>query len=71
MESKDVIIGNPPFSKTNEGRTAGKKAVNLYPEFYKKSVELAKIVAMVMPSTKNQVNKKAPKGAFCFFPSLG
>jgi hypothetical protein len=52
----DNIAGNPPFSKANEGKTAGKRSVNLYPEFYRKSIELADRVAMIMPDTKNQIN---------------
>lgn len=48
----DVVIGNPPFSKANAGKTNGtSNKPKLYPEFYKKSVEMASIVAMVMPDT--------------------
>ena len=49
--SFDVVLGNPPFSKANEGKTAGCKAVNLYPMFWKKSLEIADVVAMIMPRT--------------------
>lgn len=52
----DVVVANPPFSVANEGKTAGKKAVNLYPKFYEKSLEIADVVCMIMPETSNQVN---------------
>ena len=50
----NIIVGNPPFSKTNPGKTAGKKGVNLYPFFYQRMLELADIVCMIMPETSNQ-----------------
>lgn len=50
----DVIVGNPPFSLA--GGKSGKKgrAKNLYPEFYEKSVNMAKYVAMIVPDTHRQ-----------------
>ena len=53
----DVVVGNPPFSKANQGRIAGKRAVPLYTKFFKKSVELGKIVAMVLPRTDMKIDK--------------
>jgi len=53
----DLILGNPPFSKANEGKTAGKKSVNLYPEFFKMSLEKSDRVAMIMPRTDKQQQK--------------
>lgn len=71
----DIIIGNPPFSKQNEGKTAGKKAVNLYPKFYEKAVALADMVYMIMPDTGKQVNaghnKKLKATAFDIRPISG
>ena len=51
----DFVVGNPPFSTTNEGKQSGKRSVVLYPEFFKKSVALADCVAMIMPDTSNYV----------------
>jgi hypothetical protein len=50
----DVVVGNPPFSLA--GNKTGKKgrAKNLYPEFYEKSVKMAKFVAMIVPNTSRQ-----------------
>ena len=49
----DYIVGNPPFSMTNPGKTSGKRSIVLYPEFYKNAVLNADCVAMVMPDTSN------------------
>lgn len=49
----DFIVGNPPFSITNPGKTSGKRSVVLYPEFYRKAVLNSDCVAMVMPDTSN------------------
>lgn len=51
----DVVVGNPPFSKANEGSTAGKKAVNLYPTFFEMALGIADRIAMIMPRTDNQL----------------
>jgi hypothetical protein len=50
----DVVVGNPPFSLA--GNKTGKKgrSRNLYPEFYQKSIEMAKFVAMIVPNTSRQ-----------------
>jgi hypothetical protein len=50
----DVIVGNPPYSLA--GSKTGKKgrAKNLYPDFYKKSVEMADYVSMIVPNTARQ-----------------
>ena len=49
----DYVVGNPPFSMTNPGKTSGKRSIVLYPEFYKNAVLNADCVAMVMPDTSN------------------
>lgn len=50
----DAIVGNPPYSLA--GSKSGKKgrAKNLYPDFYKKSVEMADHVSMIVPNTSRQ-----------------
>jgi hypothetical protein len=53
----DVIVGNPPFSKVSEGKTAGKRSEELYIQFYKWCVEHGNIVAMVMPTTDKKLQK--------------
>jgi methylase of polypeptide subunit release factors len=53
----DVIVGNPPFSKVSEGKTAGKRSEELYIQFYKWAVSHADIVAMVMPTTDKKLQK--------------
>ena len=53
----DVVVGNPPFSKANEGKTANKKPVALYPKFYKWAVENADVVAMIIPSSDRKLGK--------------
>jgi hypothetical protein len=53
----DVILGNPPFSKVNEGKTAGKRSEELYIQFYKWAVGKADIVAMVLPTTDKKLQK--------------
>jgi hypothetical protein len=52
----DVVVGNPPFSKVNQGKIAGKWVAPLYKKFFKKSLELAKIVAMVLPRTDMKID---------------
>lgn len=53
----NVILGNPPFSLA--GNKTGKKgrAKNLYPDFYKKAVDLADHVCMIVPDTHRQNTK--------------
>ena len=51
----DLCLLNPPFSKTNEGKTSGKRSVVLYPDFFNIAHELADVVAIVMPDTTNYV----------------
>jgi hypothetical protein len=53
----DVIVGNPPFSKVSEGKTAGKRSEELYIQFYKWAVENARIVAMIIPTTDKKLQK--------------
>ena len=50
----DAVVGNPPYSLA--GSKSGKKgrAKNLYPDFYKKSVEIADHVSMIVPNTSRQ-----------------
>lgn len=50
----DVVLGNPPYSLA--GNKTGKKGrtKNLYPDFYKKAVELADRVYMIVPNTHRQ-----------------
>lgn len=50
----DAIVGNPPYSLA--GNKTGKKgrAKNLYPDFYKKAIELADQVSMIVPDTHRQ-----------------
>jgi hypothetical protein len=54
----DCVVGNPPFSSHAEGKTAGKRGRELYIDFFKKSVEMADYVAMVMPTTNKKVQEK-------------
>jgi hypothetical protein len=53
----DVILGNPPFSKVGEGKTAGKRSEELYTQFYKWAVNRSDIVAMVLPTTDKKLQK--------------
>jgi hypothetical protein len=50
----DAVVGNPPYSLA--GNKTGKKgrAKNLYPDFYKKAVELSDNVSMIVPNTHRQ-----------------
>ena len=50
----DVVVGNPPYSLA--GNKTGKKgrSKNLYPDFYKKAVELSDNVSMIVPDTHRQ-----------------
>lgn len=50
----DAVVGNPPYSLA--GNKSGKKgrAKNLYPDFYKKAVELSDNVSMIVPDTHRQ-----------------
>lgn len=54
----DVVVGNPPFSKPKEGKTAGKRAEELYTKFFVKALSIAPSVAMVMPTTNTKVQEK-------------
>jgi len=54
----DVVVGNPPFSNPKEGKTAGKYCEQLYPKFFKMALQIADIVAMIMPTTNKKVSKK-------------
>ena len=50
----DAVVGNPPYSLA--GNKTGKKgrAKNLYPDFYKKALELSDHVCMIVPNTSRQ-----------------
>ncbi len=61
MKQFDIGLGNPPFSMTNPGKEAGKRSMDIYPEFYKLAVKHCGIVAMVMPNTKTRVNMEHNK----------
>jgi hypothetical protein len=54
----DVIVGNPPFSAPKQGKIAGKRASELYTLFFEKSLRMADIVAMVLPTTDKKVQEK-------------
>jgi len=56
----DVVVGNPPFSKANEGKAHTKK-VNLYPEFFSIALNLSRFILMIMPRTDNQVQQSHNK----------
>ena len=56
----DVVVGNPPFSKANDGNTSTRK-VNLYPDFFSKSLNLSNFILMIMPRTDNQVQQSHNK----------
>ena len=53
----DVVVGNPPFSKVSKatGRGRGK---DLYPIFFERAIDMAPVVAMIMPSTHDRVFAK-------------
>ena len=46
----DVVVGNPPFSAPSKSTGRG-MTHTLFNQFYRKSVEMANTVAMIMPST--------------------
>ena len=50
----DNIVSNPPFSDAGLKKTNAGNTKSLYDKFYKKSVELADSVCMIMPDTSNQ-----------------
>jgi hypothetical protein len=53
----DVVLGNPPFSKANEGKTSTRKK-NLYPHFFEWTIKNSDMGAMIMPQTQKQVQEK-------------
>jgi len=53
----DIVVGNPPFSKQNEGKTAGKRSVELYKKFFNMALEMASLTAMIIPSSDTKVQK--------------
>jgi hypothetical protein len=50
----DAIVGNPPYSLAGNKKGKKGRAPNLYPDFYKKSVEMADYVSMIVPDTHRQ-----------------
>lgn len=54
----DVILGNPPFSQ--QGCAGPGSSVQIYPSFFEKAINIADIVAMIMPISNT---KKMAVGA--------
>jgi hypothetical protein len=54
----DIVLGSPPFSSHGEGKSSGKRGRELYIDFFKRAVEMAPIVALVMPTTNKKVQEK-------------
>lgn len=49
-----AVVGNPPYSLAGNKTSKKGRAKNLYPDFYKKAVEIADTVAMIVPDTHRQ-----------------